>query len=94
MEALVTKKKKKVLFPITDSGKAAMSQVIYIPELPVLGGCFWKYLTTPPHEGNEVYHITNWPANSRLNSKERKDRPKAFLRTVANKILRKRILAR
>ena len=56
MEALATKKKKKKgLFPITDSGKAATSQVIYIPELPVLGGCFWKYLTTPPHEGNEVY---------------------------------------
>lgn len=37
------------------SGRATKSQIMYIPELLLLGGCFWKYLTATLHEGNEVY---------------------------------------
>ena len=91
---LQKKKKEKVLFPITDSGKAACLRLFTFQSSQCWADASGNILPLPYMRVMRCIIITNRPANSRLNSKGRKDRPEAFLRTVASKILRKRILAR
>ena len=93
MEALATKKKK-ASFLSQIQAKQPRLRLFTFQSTQCWADASGNILPLPYMRVMRYISITNWPANSRLNSKERKDSPEAFLRTVANKTLRKRILAR